>query len=181
MLISAMLGDAKTAADELFNVPRVEALLKRYSTATEVVLPRIREQLGDWEGASPAALLLEQLQQAHKAGLFAFISSASFEQSKRAVETLCGEEARHLIRQVLAFKEPEPQSSIEVRLVLWSALNMQQLIAVGGRFDPCYRRVLPDLDRAADTQLGNLGGGDIEAMLTGLQADLEAISTESEQ
>ncbi len=180
MLISAMLGDAKTAADELFNVPRVEALLKRYSTATEVVLPRIREQLGDWEGASPAALLLEQLQQAHKAGLFAFISSASFEQSKRAVETLCGEEARHLIRQVLAFKEPEPQSSIEVRLVLWSALNMQQLIAVGDALT-LLQKVLPDLDRAADTQLGNLGGGDIEAMLTGLQADLEAISTESEQ
>lgn len=96
------------------------------------------------------------------------------------METLCGEEARHLIRQVLAFKEPEPQSSIEVRLVLWSALNMQQLIAVGDALT-LLQKVLPDLDRAADTQLGNLGGGDIEAMLTGLQADLEAISTESEQ
>lgn len=180
MLISTMLGDAKTAADELFSAPRIEALLKRYSTATELVLPRIREQLSDWEGASPAALLLEQLQQAHKAGLFAFISSASFEQSKRAVETLSDEEARHLIRQALAFKQPDPQSAIEARLVVWSALNMQQLTAVGDAL-ALIQKVLPDLDRAADTQLGNLGGGDIQAMLTSLQADLEAISNESEQ
>ena len=179
-LISMMLGDAKTAADELFETGRVESLLKRYSTATELVLPRIREHLSDWEGASPAALLLEQLQQSHKAGIFAFISSASFEQSKRAVETLSGEEARHLIRQVLVFNEPEPQSSIEARLVAWSTLNMQQLVAVGEALTLLIR-VLPDLDRAADTQLGNLGGGDIEAMLTGLQADLVAITEESGQ
>jgi hypothetical protein len=180
MLISTQLGDFKTAADDLLNAPRVEALLRRYSTATNLVLPAIRERLSDWEGASPATQLLEQLQQAQRAGLFAFITSGGFEQSKRAVETLSGEEARQLIRQALAFKEPDPQSSIETRLLAWSALNMQQLVAVSDALI-LLDRVLPDLDRAADTQLGNLGGGDIGAMLIGLQADLEAITTESGQ
>ena len=180
MLISTLLGDSKTAADEVFFTPRVETLLKRYSQATDLVLPRIRERLSDWEGASEATLLVEQLQQAQKAGLFAFISSGSFEQSKWAVETLSGEDACHMIRQALAFKEPDPQSSIETRLSAWSALNMQQLVAVGDALT-LLDRVLPDLDRAADTQLRNLGGGDIGAMLTGLQADLEAITQEFEQ
>ena len=93
--------------------------------------------------------------------------------------TLSSEGARQLIRQILAFKEPDPQSSIETRLVAWSALNMQTLVAVGDALT-LLERVLPDLDRAADTLLRNLGGGDIEAMLTGLQTDLESIVRESE-
>ncbi len=179
MLVSTLLGDSKTAADEMFNGPRVEALLKRYSSATDIVLQRIRERLSDWEGASSATLLLEQLQQAQKAGLFAFISSGSFEQSKRAVQTLSGEEARHFIRQALSFKEPDPHSSIENRLLAWSALNMQQFVAIAEALTS-LDKVLPDLNRAADTQLRNLGGGDIKDMLTGLQADLEAITKELE-
>lgn len=177
MLISMQLGDFKTSADEMLNVSRVEGLLKRYSAATTHVLPTIRERLSDWEGAGPATQLLEQLQQAQKAGLFALITFGSFEQSKRAVETLSGEEARQLIRQALAFKEPDPQSSIESRLLAWSALNMRQLIAVSDALG-LLDRVLPDLDRAADSQLSTLGGADIGAMLTGLQTDLEAINKE---
>lgn len=177
MLISMQLGDFKTAADEMFNASRVEGLLKRYSAATTHVLPTIRERLSDWEGAGPATQLLEQLQQAQKAGLFALITSGSFEQSKRAVETLSGEEARQLIRQALAFKEPDPQSSIESRLLAWSALNMRQLVAVSDAL-ALLDRVLPDLDRAADSQLSTLGGADIGAMLTGLQTDLEVITKE---
>jgi len=177
MLISMQLGDFKTAADEMFNASRVEGLLKRYSAATTHVLPTIRERLIDWEGAGPATQLLEQLQQAQKAGLFALITSGSFEQSKRAVETLSGEEARQLIRQALAFKEPDPQSSIESRLLAWSALNMRQLVAVSDAL-ALLDRVLPDLDRAADSQLSTLGGADIGAMLTGLQSDLEVITKE---
>jgi hypothetical protein len=180
MLISTQLGDFKTAADELFNASRVEGLLKRYSAATNLVLPAIRERLSDWEGASPATQLQGQLLQAQRAGLFAFITSGSFEKSKRAVDTLSGEDARQLIRQALAFKEPDPQSSIETRLLAWSALNMQQLVAVSDAL-ALLDRVLPDLDRAAETQLRNLGGGDIGAMLSGLQADLEAITKESRQ
>lgn len=177
MLISMQLGDFKTAADDLCNASRVEVLLKRYSTATTHVLPTIRDRLSDWEGAGPATQLLEQLQQAQKAGLFALITSGSFEQSKRAVETLSGEEARQLIRQALAFKEPDPQSSIETRLLAWSALNMRQLVAVSDAL-ALLDRVLPDLDRVADSQLSTLGGADIGAMLTGLQTDLEAITKE---
>ncbi len=177
MLISMQLGDFKTAADEMFNASRVEGLLKRYSAATTHVLPTIRERLSDWEGAGPATQLLEQLQQAQKAGLFALIASGSFEQSKRAVETLSSEEARQLIRQALAFKEPDPQSSIETRLLAWSALNMRQLVAVSDAL-ALLDRVLPDLDRAANSQLSTLGGADIGAMLTGLQTDLEAITKE---
>lgn len=177
MLTSMQLGDFKTAADEMFNASRVEGLLKRYSAATTHVLPTIRERLIDWEGAGPATQLLEQLQQAQKAGLFALITSGSFEQSKRAVETLSGEEARQLIRQALAFKEPDPQSSIESRLLAWAALNMRQLVAVGDAL-ALLDRVLPDLDRAADSQLSTLGGADIGAMLTGLQSDLEVITKE---
>lgn len=177
MLISMQLGDFKTAADEMLNAPRVEGLLKRYSAATTHVLPTIRERLSDWEGAGPTTQLLEQLQQAQKAGLFALITSGSFEQCKRAVETLSGEEARQLIRQALAFNEPDPQSSIETRLLAWSALNMRQLVAVSDAL-ALLDRVLPDLNRAADSQLSTLGGADIGAMLTGLQTDLEAIAKE---
>ncbi len=177
LLISMQLGDFKTAADEMFNASRVEGLLKRYSAATTHVLPTIRERLSDWEGAGPATQLLEQLQQAQKAGLFALITFGTFEQSKRAVETLSGEDARQLIRQALAFKEPDPQSSIESRLLAWSALNMRQLVAVSDAL-ALLDRVLPDLDRAADSQLSTLGGADIGAMLTGLQTDLEAITKE---
>jgi len=177
MLISMQLGDFKTAADEMFNASRVEGLLKRYSAATTHVLPTIRERLSDWEGAGPATQLLEQLQQAQRAGLFALITSGSFEQSKRAVETLSGEEARQLIRQAVAFKEPDSQSSIETRLLAWSALNMRQLVAVSDAL-ALLDRVLRDLDRAADSQLSTLGGADIGAMLTGLQTDLEAITKE---
>jgi len=177
MLISMPLGDFKTAADEMLNASRVEGLLKRYSAATTHVLPTIRERLSDWEGAGTATQLLAQLQQAQKAGLFALITSGTFEQSKRAVETLSGEEARQLIRQALAFKEPDPQSSIETRLLAWSALNMRQLVDVSDAL-ALLDRVLPDLDRAADSQLSTLGGADIGAMLTGLQIDLETIAKE---
>lgn len=179
-LIANQLGTFKTFADELLYAPRIEGLLKRYSAATKLALPKIREHLGDWEGASAASQLLEQLQQAQRGGLFAFITSFDFEQSKRAVETLSSEEARELIRQALAFNEPNPQSSIEARLLAWSALNMQQLVAVTDAFT-LLDRVVSDLDRAVDTQLRNLGGGDVRAMLTGLQADLETITNESSQ
>lgn len=177
LLISTQLGDFKTIADELLNSFRVAALLKRYSEAANLVLPKIRERLSDWEGAGPAGRLLEQLQQAQKAGLFALITSGSFLQSKRAVETLSREEARQLIHQALVFKEPDPQSSIESRLVAWSALNMQQLVDVSDAV-ALLDRVMPDLDRAADSQLSTLGGADIGAMLTGLRTDLEAITKE---
>jgi hypothetical protein len=177
LLISTQLGEFRSAADDLCTASRVEVLLKRYSAATTHVLPTIREGLSDWEGAAPATQLLEQLQQAQKAGLFALITSGSFEQSKRAVETLSAEEARQLIRHALAFKEPDPESSIETRLLAWSALNMRQLVAVSDAL-ALLDKVLPDLDRAADSQLSTLGGADIGAMLTGLQTDLEAITKE---
>jgi hypothetical protein len=177
MLISTQLGDFKTAADEMFLASRVEGLLKRYSAATTHVLPTIRERLSDWEGAGPATQLLEQLQQAQKAGLFALITSGSFEQSKRAVETLSGEEAHQLIRQALAFKEPDAESSIETRLLTWSALNMRQLVVVSDAL-ALLDKVLPNLNQAADSQLNTLGGADIEATLTDLQTDLEAITKE---
>jgi hypothetical protein len=52
---------------------------------------------------------------------------------------------------------------------------MQKLVAVSEALT-LLDKVLPDLDRAVDTQLRNLGGGDIGSMLTDLQADLEAIT-----
>jgi hypothetical protein len=177
MLIGKQLGDSNTSADELFNANRVETILNRYSSATDLVLPRWCERFSDWEGASSATGLLEQLQGAHKAGLFAFISSGNFEQSKRAVETLSREEARNIIRQALEFKAPDPQASIEARLLAWSALNMQQLVAVEDALN-LLDKVMPDLERAVDTQLRNLGGGDIGVTLAGLQADLGAITKE---
>jgi hypothetical protein len=177
MLISTQLGDSKTSADELFNASRVETILNRYSLATDPVLPRLSERFSGWDGASSATGLLEQLQEAHKAGLFAFISSGNFEQSKRAVEALSREEARHIIRQALEFKAPDPQASIEARLLAWSALNMQQLVAVVDALN-LLDKVLQDLERAADTQLRNLGGGDIGATLAVLQAELGAITKE---
>jgi hypothetical protein len=177
MLISTQLGDFKTAAEDLFVASRVEALLKRYTTATNNVLPTICEHLGDWEGAISAAQILEQLQQAQRAGLFPLIRSGNFEQSKRAVETLASEETRQLIRQAQAFKEPDPESSIENRLLAWSTLDMRQLVAVSDAL-ALLEKVLPDLNRAADSQLSALGGADIEGMLTGLKTDLEAITNE---
>jgi hypothetical protein len=179
MLIGTLLGDAKTSAEELLNASRVETLLKRYSSATDLVLPKLCERLSDWEGTSSATSLLGQLQDAHRAGLFAFISTGNFDQSKMAVETLSSEEARRMIRQALDFKKPDPESSIESRLVAWSAFNMQQLVAVEGALN-LLDKVLPDLVRAAVTQLNSLGGADMGATVTGLQADLEAITKEVE-
>lgn len=179
MLISTQLGDFRTAAEDMLNVSRIEGLLKRYSSATNDLLPKIRERLIDFESVGPATQLLEQLQQAQKSGLFALIKSSSFEEAKRAAETLSGEEARQLIRQILAFKEPESQSSIEARLLAWSALNMRQLVAVSSALD-LLDRVLPDLHRAIDLQLNTLGGADIGSMLTRLQTDLEAITQDSD-
>lgn len=179
MLISTLLGDSRASAEELLNPTRVDALLKRYSAAADIGLQRISEQLGDWEGSSSAALLRETLKQANQAGLFALGVSASSSESMRAVETLSSDEARQFIRQVLAFKEPDQQSSIEARLVAWSALNMQQLVSISDAL-ALLEKVVSGLGRAADTQLRNLGGGDIGAMLAGLRADLEAITNRVE-
>ena len=180
MLISTQLGDHKTAADELLNATRAEGLLKRYSVATADVLPAICKRLSDWEGADSSSKLLDQLQQAQKSGLFALIKSGSFEQSKRAVEIMSSAEARQLISQALAFNEPNSQSSIESRILAWSALNLRSLVSVSDSL-ALLDKVLPDLERAVDSQLSALGGGDIGAMLTGLQTDLEEITKESEK
>lgn len=179
MLISTLLGEAQGAADEFFKTSRIETLLRRYSTSTSEVIPKISECLSDWKGPSSANDLLEQLQRAQKVGLFGLISSGTFDQSKLALERLSGEEALHFIGKALVFTEPDPQACIETRLVAWSTLNMQQVVAVSEALT-FLEKVLPALDRAAVTETTNLGGGDLEAMITGLRADLEAITGESD-
>ena len=179
MLISTLLGEAQGAADEFFKTSRIETLLRRYSTSTSEVIPKISECLSDWKGPSSANDLLEQLQRAQKVGLFGLISSGTFDQSKLALERLSGEEALHFIGKALVFTEPDPQACIETRLVAWSTLNMQQVVAVSEALT-FLEKVLPALDRAAVTETTNLGGGDLEAKITGLRADLEAITGESD-
>lgn len=178
MLINAQIGTSRTAADDVLS--RIDSLLKRFSNAVEPVLPSIRECLGDCENTNPAPQLLEQLEHARRAGLFALVSTGSFDEAVRSVEKLCSDEARQLIRQALSFSAPDPQSPVESRLIAWSALNMEQLVTVGDSL-VYLNKLLPDLERAADAQLDNLGGGDIEAMLTGLHGDLEAIVKEQDQ
>jgi len=177
MIINAQLGPSRTAADEVLN--RIESLLKRFANAVEPVLPRIRDRLSDCENANPAPALLEHLEQARKAGLFPLISTGSYDEAKRAVEKLSTEEARQLIRQALSFKAPDPQSSVEARLLAWSALNMEQVVTVNDALVH-LDKVLPELERAADAKLSSLGGGDIGAMLAGLQSDLEEIVKEQD-
>ena len=63
---------------------------------------------------------------------------------------------------------------------MWAALNVEQLVAVSDAL-ACLDKVLPDLERATDAQLANLGGGDIGAMRSGLQKDLEEIVKEYDQ
>lgn len=177
MLINAQLGPSRPAADDVLS--RIEPLLKRFSAAVEPVLPMIRERLSDCENTNPAPRLLEQLEQARKVGLFSFITTGSYSEAKRAVERLSTEEARQLVRQALSFKAPDPESPIETRLLAWSALNLEQVVTVNDALG-LLDKVLPDLERAADVQLSNLGGGDIVAMLTGLQSDLEEIVKEQD-
>jgi hypothetical protein len=178
MLINAQLGMSRTAAEDVLN--RIELLLKRFNNAAEPVLPKIKERLSDCENTDLAPPLLEQFEQARKAGLFSLISTGSYDEARRIVEKLSSSEARQLIRQALSFSAPDPQSSVEARLLAWSALNMEQLVTVNDAL-VYLDKVLPDLERVADAQLASLGGGDIEAMLTGLQQDLEEIVTEQGQ
>jgi hypothetical protein len=176
LLIKADQG-ARSAADEMLT--RVETLLTRCRTAIEPLLPGIREHLSESENASLGPTLLEQLEQARKAGLFP-VPSSNYEQSKQAINKLSSDSARSLIRKALAFVPPEATAKVEAQLVTWATLDMEHLLNVQeaiGHLDKTFN----ELERAADAHLKNTGGGDISGMLAGLQSDLEQIVQEREQ
>lgn len=165
------------SADEMLT--RIERLLSRYKAATEPLLPGIRELLGGSESAIPGQELLEQLEQARKEGLFPYISS-TYEQGRRAVEQLASAEVRGLIRKAFDFEPPEQSATIEVRLATYATLDEVNLLKVHEAIK-YLDQTLKELDRAADVQLKNTGGGDISEMLAGLQSDLEQIVQEQIQ
>ncbi|MCX7166619.1 MAG: protein DpdH [Rhodocyclales bacterium] len=177
LLIRAEQGVARSAADEMLT--RIETLLTRYRTAIEPLLPGIREHLNDSENASLGAALLEQLEQARKAGLFHH-TSMTYDQTKQAAAKLSNDDARALIRQALDFTPPEATAKVEARLMAWATLNMEQLVNVQEGIDH-LEKTFKELERAAEAQLKNTGGGDISEMLTGLQSDLELIVQEQDQ
>jgi hypothetical protein len=177
LLIKAEHGAARSAADEMLT--RVETLLVRCRNAVQPLLPVIRERLSDFENTSLGPALLEQLEQAHKAGLFPFTSS-TYEQSKQAVDRLSNDDARGLIHQAMEFNLPEDSSKVEQRLATWSVLNMEHLLKVHEAVD-YLDRTFNELERAADAQIKNTGKGDIGEMLAGLQSELQAIVKEQEQ
>lgn len=177
LLIKAEQGAARTVADELLT--RIETLLSRCRTAIEPLLPGIRERLSDSENASLGLALLEQLEQARKAGLFPF-TSTTYEQTKQAVAKLSNDDARALIRQALDFTPPEVTAKVEARLVAWATLNMEYLLYVKEAVDH-LDKTFNELERAAEAQLKNTGGGDITEMMASLQSDLEQIIQEQDQ
>ena len=160
-------------------ITRIEILLSRCRSAIEPLLPGIRECLNDGESASLASALLEQLEQARKAGLFP-VQSSNYEQAKQAVEKLSSEDARNLIRKALAFNTPDESQTVEARLATWASLDMEHLLIVKEAMDH-LDKTLKELERAVDAQLRSTGGGDISAMLADLQSDLEQIVREYEQ
>lgn len=175
-LIRGEQAAARSAADEM--LARIETLLTRCRRAIEPLLPGIRERLSDSENANMGPALLEQLEQARKAGLFPFTSS-NYEKSKQAIDKLSNNDARSLIRKALAFIPPEASATVEAQLATWATLNMEHLLNVQEAID-YLDRTFRELERAADAQLKNTGGGDISVMLAGLQSDLEQIVREQD-
>ena len=176
-MIKGEQGAARSAADEMLT--RIETLLTRCRTAIEPLLPGIRERLSDSENANLGPALMEQLGQARQAGLFP-LTTSNYEQSKQAIDKLSNNDARSLIRQALAFTPPAATAKIEARLATWATLNMEHLLNVQEAID-YLDRTFRELERAADAQLKNTGGGDIGVMLAGLQSDLEQIVQEQDQ
>lgn len=177
LLIKAEQSTARSAADDMLT--RVETLVTRCRTAIQPLLPAIQERLRDSENASLGPALLGQLEQARKAGLFPF-TSTSYEQAKHAVEKLSNDDARGLIRQTLDFTPPEVTTKIEAQLATWATVNMEQLLNVQEAIEH-LDKTFKELERAADAQLKNTGGGDIGQMLADLQSDLEQIVQEQDQ
>ncbi|MBM3272508.1 ATP-binding protein [Candidatus Kaiserbacteria bacterium] len=176
-LIKAGQGADQSAVDEI--ITRIETLLTRCQTAIQPLLPAIQEKLGDSVNAGLGTTLLEQLEQARKAGLFP-VPSSNYEQSKKAVDKLSSDAARSLIRKAMAFIPPEVSATVETRLATWATLNMKYLLDVKEAIDH-LDKTFKELERAADAQLKNTGGGDISEMLACLQSDLEQIVQEQEQ
>jgi hypothetical protein len=77
----------------------------------------------------------------------------------------------------MSFTTPEPESTVETRLLAWSALNLEQVASVNDALT-YLDKVLPELERAADAELRNHGGADIGAMLSALQSDLQEVVAE---
>lgn len=176
LLFKTEEGTARSAVDEMLT--RIEILISRFRSAIEPLLPVIRECLSDSENASLGPTLLEQLEQARKAGLFP-VQSSNYAQAKQAVDKLSSDDARSLIRKALAFTIPDSSERVEVRLATWASLNMEHLLNVQeavGHLDKTFK----ELERAADAQLRNTGGGEISEMLAGLQSDLEQIIREQD-
>lgn len=177
-IIGSELGEAREAAESVLT--RIEPLvLKKLGSAIDPVLPLIRELLSDFDNANPATALQEPFERARRDGLFRLISG-TFEQAKRAVELLSADGARQLIGQAMSFETPDPESSVENRLLVWSTLNLEQVVNVNEAL-VLLERLLPDLERAADVELRNHGGADIGTMLSALQSDFEEIVKEQDQ
>jgi hypothetical protein len=171
LLVKAEQAAARGAVDDM--ITRIESLLNRFQTAIPPLLPPIRERLTAADGENLAPMVLIQLERALKAGLFPW-TFTNYEQSKQAVETLGSNDSRALIRQVLKFSPPDPSARVETRLATWASLNLEQLLSVHEAIEH-LDRTLRELERAAELQIANTGGGDVGEMLTALQSDLEQI------
>lgn len=174
LLFKAEQSTVRSAIDEM--LARMETLLSRCRTAIEPLLPGIRECLSDGDNSSLGATLLDLLEQARKAGLFP-VQSSNFAQAKHAVDKLSSDDARNLIRKALAFATPDASDRVEARLAAWATLDMEHLLNVKEAIDH-LDKTFKELERAADAQLTNTGGGNISEMLAGLQSDLEQIVKE---
>jgi hypothetical protein len=177
LLIKADQGAARSAADEMLT--RFEILLTRCKNAIQPLLPGLQERLNDSANVSLGPVLLEQLEQARKAGLFPFITSSSYAQSKQAVEKLSNDDARSLVRKALAFTPPQASATVEAQLATWATLDMEHLLNVQEAIDH-LDKAFKELERAVDAQLRNTGGEDIGVMLAGLRSDLEEIIKEQD-
>jgi len=178
LVVGAELGESRPAAEEVLN--RIEPLVKRLASAIEPVLSKIREIFSDVDDTVPVSALSEPLEHARKAGLFALVSSGSFERAKLAVDILSTDEARQLVGQAKSFATPDPDSALEKRLLAWSALNLEQVAAVSDALMH-LDKVLPELERAADAELKSHRGAEIGGMLSALRSDLKDIVEEQDR
>lgn len=176
LLVKGEQSAARSSADEMLT--RIETLLTHCRTAIQPLLPAIREHLSDSDKASLGPVLLEQLEQARNTGLF-HLTSTTYDQTKQAVEKLSNDDARALIRQALDLTLPDTTARIEARLATWAALNMEHLLNVQEAINH-LDKTFKELERAAEAQIRNTGGGDISQMLAGLRSDLEEIVQEQD-
>jgi hypothetical protein len=175
LVLGTQLGAARTAVDDVLD--RVDVSLKRLADAIEPTVIRVQEKLTDFLECPPEFSLRSTLDSARLAGLFGHGTVISYDQAVKSINVLSSREARDLIARAQAYERLALDAPIEERLSAWSKFDLATVANLGQCLDN-LERLLPMLERALGAEMNNLGGVDVQAMLTELKHDLQALAGE---